>query len=134
MFIELLLETALADGTLAAAEQAIMSRVCQLLHIPAGIYAAMLNARTGGTQGSASGYRPAGRTTTSISQSYASLGLKPDATDAEVKKAYRKLVSQYHPDKLVSRNLPEEMIEMSKTRVREINAAYDQIKAAKGIK
>ncbi len=134
MFIELLLETALADGSLAAAEQAILSRVCQLLSIPAGIYAAMLNAKTGGARGPAGGYQQAGRTTMPLSQSYATLGLKPDATDAEVKKAYRKLVSQYHPDKLVSRNLPEEMIEMSKTRVREINAAYDQIKAAKGIK
>lgn len=134
MFIELLLETALADGALGAAEQAIISRVCQLLSIPSGIYAAMLNAKTGGAQGSAGGYSQTGRSTTPIGQSYATLGIKPDASDAEVKKAYRKLVSQYHPDKLVSRDLPEEMIEMSKTRVREINAAYDQIKAAKGIK
>jgi DnaJ like chaperone protein len=51
-----------------------------------------------------------------------------------VKKAYRKLVSQYHPDKLVSRGLPEEMMEMAKTRVREINKAYEHIKQARGIK
>lgn len=134
MFIELLLETALADGSLATAEQAILTRVCTLLHIPAGIYAAMLNAKMGGARGPTGGYQQAGRTTTPISQSYATLGLQMDASDAEIKKAYRKLVSQYHPDKLVSRDLPEEMIEMSKTRVREINAAYDQIKAARGIK
>lgn len=134
MFIELLLETALADGSFGEAEQAIMARVCALLHIPPGVFAAMLNAKTGGAQGSAGGYHQAGRSATPISQAYASLGLKQGASAAEVKKAYRKLVSQYHPDKLVSRNLPDEMIEMSKTRVREINAAYDQIKAATGIK
>lgn len=134
MFIELLLETSLADGALGNAEQAILNRVCQILHIPAAILAAMLSAKTGGAQGRAGGYQQAGRSNTPISQSYAALGLKPDASAAEVKKAYRKLVSQYHPDKLVSRDLPEEMIEMAKTRVREINAAYDQIKAAKGIK
>lgn len=134
MFIELLLETALADGGLGNAELAILNRVCQILHIPAAIFAAMLNAKASGSRGRAGGYQQAGRSTPPLSQSYATLGLKPDASAAEIKKAYRKLVSQYHPDKLVSRNLPEEMIEMSKTRVREINAAYDQIKAAKGIK
>ena len=70
----------------------------------------------------------------SLQQSYAALGLKADASAPEIKKAYRKLVSQYHPDKLVSQGLPEEMMEVSKKRVREINAAYDKIKASRGIK
>jgi DnaJ like chaperone protein len=69
-----------------------------------------------------------------LAQSYAKLGLKEGASDADVKRAYRKLVSQYHPDKLVSRGLPEEMMEVAKTRVREINTAYDQIKANRGFK
>ena len=60
--------------------------------------------------------------------------MKRDASEQEIKRAYRKLVSQYHPDKLVSQGLPEEMMEVSKRRVREINAAYDRIKASKGIK
>jgi DnaJ like chaperone protein len=42
------------------------------------------------------------------------------------------LVSQYHPDKLVSRGLPEEMMEVAKDRVRDINTAYDRIKQARG--
>ena len=54
------------------------------------------------------------------------------ASDAEIKRASRKLVSQYHPDKLVSRGLPEEMMEVAKNRVREINTAYDRIKQARG--
>jgi DnaJ like chaperone protein len=70
----------------------------------------------------------------SMAQAYAQLGLEANATDAEVKKAYRKLVSQYHPDKLVSHGLPEEMMDIAKTRVREINTAYDQIKQARGFK
>jgi len=133
MFIELLLEAALADGALTKAEQAILTRVCTVLHIPANIYSAMLRARQGGGASAGGGQRAAGNARP-INQAYASLGLKPDASDQEVKKAYRKLVSQYHPDKLVSRGLPDEMMEMSKKRVREINAAYDQIKSARGIK
>jgi DnaJ like chaperone protein len=79
------------------------------------------------------GRRPA-TSVASLDQAYAQLGLTRKASDAEIKKAYRKLVSQYHPDKLVSRGLPEEMMEMAKTRVRDINTAYDRIKQARGFK
>ena len=133
MFIELLLEAAMADGVLTSAEQAILMRSCTVLHIPANVFSAMLRARQGG--GSAYGSQQ--RTPEQgppIQQSYATLGLKVDASAQEIKRAYRKLVSQYHPDKLVSQGLPEEMMEMSKNRVREINAAYDKIKASRGIK
>jgi DnaJ like chaperone protein len=133
MFIELLIEAALADGALTAAEQAILVRSCTVLHIPANVFSAMLRARQGG----GSTYRDHQQHPNrgpSLNQSYAALGLKTDASTQEIKRAYRKLVSQYHPDKLVSQGLPEEMMEMSKNRVREINAAYDKIKAYRGIK
>lgn len=133
MFVELLLETAVADGTLAAAEQAVLVQACTVLHIPANVFSAMLRARQVGG-GSAQGNYQQVPTGVPLQQSYATLGLKEDASAQEIKRAYRKLVSQYHPDKLVSQGLPEEMMEMSKKRVREINAAYDKIKASKGIK
>ena len=134
MFVELLLEAAMADGTLTSAEQAILMHSCTVLHIPANVFSAMLRARQGGG-GSAYGNRQqAPRRGESLQQSYDSLGIKADASAQEIKRAYRKLVSQYHPDKLVSQGLPEEMMEMSKKRVREINAAYDKIKESRGIK
>ena len=134
MFVELLLEAAMSDGTLTAAEQAILVRSCTVLRIPANVFSAMLRARQGGGE-SAYGHRQrAPNRGQSIQQSYATLGLKADAGTQEIKRAYRKLVSQYHPDKLVSQGLPDEMMEMSKKRVREINAAYDNIKASRGIK
>ena len=134
MFIELLLEAALADGKLSTAEQAILTRACTVLHIPANIYSAMLRARQGGAQASSGSHQRGPGRGQSISQSYAALGLKADASTQEIKRAYRKLVGQYHPDKLVSRGLPDEMMDIAKKRVREINAAYDEIKAARGIK
>ncbi len=134
MFIELLLEAAMADGTLSPAERAILMRSCAVLHIPANVFSAMLDARQAGG-GSAHGqYQKVAGSGLSLQQSYATLGIKADASAQEIKRAYRKLISQYHPDKLVSQGLPEKMMEMSKKRVREINAAYDKIKMAKGIK
>lgn len=138
MFIELVLQAAMADGNISTAEQAVLARICAALHIPENIFVAMLRARQGGAyayagQSAGGGARPPVRGG-SLKQAYATLGLKEDAGAAQVKSAYRKLISQYHPDKLVSRGLPEEMMEVAKTRVREINAAYDAIKAAKGIK
>jgi DnaJ like chaperone protein len=140
MFMEILVESAFSSGAVTQAEHAILLKLARLLRIPGPVFAAMLAARgapgTYGGQGAGPG-RGRARVDSSrgtMAQAYAQLGLESSASDAEVKKAYRKLVSQYHPDKLVSHGLPEEMMEIAKTRVREINTAYDQIKQARGFK
>ena len=139
MFMEILVETAFSSGSITQAEHEILFRVARLLRIPGQVFSAMLNARgaAGSRYGDSGGgqRRPGpGNQVGSMAQAYAQLGIESSANDAEVKKAYRKLVSQYHPDKLVSRGLPEEMMEIAKTRVREINTAYDQIKQTRGFK
>ena len=137
MFMEILVEAAFSSGAITQAENEVLFKVARLLHIPGQVFSAMLHARGGasGQYRSAGGrQRQAGAQAGSMTQAYAKLGLETGASDAEVKKAYRKLVSQYHPDKLVSRGLPEEMMDIAKTRVREINTAYDQIKQSRGFK
>jgi len=137
MFMEILVEAAFSSGKVTQAEHQVLFRVASLLRIPGQVFSAMLNARgaAGSRYGdSGGGQRSPGKQVGSMAQAYAQLGLESGATDAEVKKAYRKLVSQYHPDKLVSRGLPEEMMEIAKSRVREINTAYDQIKQTRGFK
>lgn len=133
MFIEVLLEGAALDGRISAAEQQVLARVANAIQIPPAIYYAMFNAFTAsrGGPGASRGAAPA---VASLEQDFAALGLSKDASDQEIKRAYRKLVSQYHPDRLVSQGLPEEMMETAKNRVRDINLAYDRIKAARGIK
>ena len=57
---------------------------------------------------------------------YAALGLTADASDADVDLAYRRLISQYHPDKLV--DVADELRRQADAKAREINTAYDRIK------
>ena len=134
MFLQILVEAAFSSGALSQAEQALLVRVAGVLRIPGPVLSAMLAARgAGGARHDRAAGGPA-RALAGLEQAYAHLGLTGEASDAEVKRAYRKLVSQYHPDKLVSHGLPEEMMEVAKTRVREINTAYDRIKQARGFK
>ena len=134
MFMQILVEAAFSSGTVSQAEQALLARVAGVLRIPGQVLSAMLAARGMGGAGYERASGGPARALTGLDQAYAHLGLTSKATDAEVKRAYRKLVSQYHPDKLVSHGLPEEMMEVAKTRVREINTAYDRIKHARGFK
>ena len=66
-----------------------------------------------------------------LSEAYEVLGVAAAATDAEVKRAYRRQMSQNHPDKLVSRGLPESMLEMAKQKTQAIQAAYERIRVAR---
>lgn len=62
------------------------------------------------------------------------LGIKESDDIQTIKRAYRKLMNEYHPDKLVSKGLPKEMLESAKTRAQEIQAAYDLIKSERQFK
>lgn len=69
----------------------------------------------------------------SVNDAYAALGVSPDATDSECKKAYRRLMSQHHPDKLMAEGVPEEMVKLATERSQEIQNAWEQIRKARGI-
>ena len=73
--------------------------------------------------------RGAGRELVSLEDAYEVLGVEPGASDQEVKTAYRRLMNQHHPDKLVSRGLPESMMGVAEQKTQEIRAAYERIKS-----
>jgi DnaJ like chaperone protein len=77
-------------------------------------------------------YEQATRTDPVGKDPYAILGLTPDASDREIKRAYRKLISQHHPDKLG--DVPEELKRRAEERAREINTAYEKIQSQRGFK
>jgi len=130
MFVEILLDAALADGHLDTAAVAVMISVCNHLGITQSEFERMLNMRH-----NAAGYgRRAQSPQRSRSDPYRVLGVTPEASDREIKQAYRRLISQHHPDKLVSKGLPREMMELAKEKTAELTAAYDEIKKRRKIR
>jgi len=65
---------------------------------------------------------------------YTVLGVDSSATDKEIKRAYRKLMSQHHPDKLASKGLPEEMMQLAKEKAQDIQKAYEVLQNDRGFK
>jgi DnaJ like chaperone protein len=55
------------------------------------------------------------------------LGLKPDATSAEIKARYRKLARELHPDKQIAAGVPAEMVKLATERLARINNAYQAL-------
>jgi DnaJ like chaperone protein len=62
-----------------------------------------------------------------LEAAYSALGISMEADEAEVKKVYRKLVSQYHPDKIEGQGLPPEFINAANEYFKRIHAAYEYI-------
>ena len=89
----------------------------------------LLRAATSGTAGGRSDVPTQDR----LTHAYAALGVSQDAAPADIKRAYRKLISKNHPDKLAARGLPESMRAVAEERSRELNSAYDLIKSSRGI-
>ena len=66
-----------------------------------------------------------------LEPAYRTLGVADDASNDEIKKAYRRLMSQHHPDKLVARGLPESMAGIAEQKTHEVRTAYENLDAAR---
>ncbi len=120
MFVEIQIATALSDGKLDASEKKIIYTIGEILGFARSQIDHLFNI-VGGAEASSSD-----RLT--LSQAYKILGVKKGSSETEIKKAYRRLMSQHHPDKLVSKGLPDEMIQLATEKTQEIRKAYDLIK------
>jgi DnaJ like chaperone protein len=129
MFMEIQLSTALADSELHHDEQRILLNIAELLGFKQREFEQLLARSTAGKFYSQ--FRNSQNNSSSndiLSTSYKLLGVNEDCSDSELKKSYRRLMSQHHPDKLVSKGLPEEMMKLATEKTQEIKAAYERIK------
>ena len=127
MFLQVQVSAVAADGKVHPAEHDMLVRIARGLGLPESQVdqlEAMLRGahagHTGGSQSYSSGQQ--------IDDAYKVLGVSPSASDADIKRTYRKLMSENHPDKMAGRGMPESMREMAEERTREITHAYDVIK------
>jgi DnaJ like chaperone protein len=129
-FVQLQLQAAVGAGAIDIGKRELIERVGMALGVSraeVGRIEAMLRgyARQGG-----GGPSPA----ESLANAYGVLGVSDKASNDEVKTAYRRLMSQHHPDKLVARGLPASMKSVAEQKTQEVRAAYERIKAQRGLK
>jgi len=135
MFLEIQLQAAMADGSLDSVEEQLLLHIFSQLGFSRAMFERLVSmVRAAEHFSSRGGQRQAPPpTASSLNQAYQLLGVDKSASDADIKRAYRRLMNQHHPDKLVAKGLPEEMVKMANEKVQEIRAAYDQVKASRGM-
>lgn len=129
IFLQVQVMAVAADGKVHPAEHEMLVRVARRLGLTEADVAQLEALLRAGAGGPSAPDIPSGRR---LEDAYAALGVRPEATDADIKRAWRRLMSQNHPDKLAARGLPESMREIAEERSREINTAYEIVKAARG--
>ena len=124
-----LIVMALADGHFHPAEEALLTDIAGRLGYGSLAFNRLLDmvrnqANFGGGQVNSE---------VALEGAYKALGVTKDSNDAEIKRAYRKLMSQYHPDKLMGQGMPEDMVAIATEQAKEIQVAYELIKKNRAV-
>lgn len=148
IYLEILIQAAYADGRLDKKEVNILEQVAKILGFKQNellylisAFEAEIRFRQGRQQSSSGsrGQRTRGNyqksatysEAQSLDDAYRILGVSKNDDEKTIKKAYRKLMSEHHPDKLVSKGLPKQALELAKQKAQDIQAAYEFVKKNK---
>jgi DnaJ like chaperone protein len=124
MFFEIQIQATYADGILDDKEHDALKYIAQKLHFPINELKGLIQ------QFSAS----KNTNQLTVEDAYMILGADKNLTDKELKRTYRRLLAQHHPDKLVAKGLPEEMLKLANEKTQEIISAYELIKKHRDIR
>ena len=137
MFIEIQLRAALADGGIRAGEEQLLLRICDRLGFSRFEFQSLkrlLLAQQRFSSAASGGRRrtyTTARRNSNMDDAYAMLGLTAAASDTDITRAYRRLISQNHPDKLIAKGLPEEMMKIATEKTQQIRKAYELIRSSR---
>ena len=131
MLMEILIFEALADGKLDINEERVLLNISEKIGFSKQDYQRLVQMVLGQQHfhqsGSGQSHYQQQSSEDALKEAYAVLGITNAASKAEVKKAYRRQMNEHHPDKLVSKGMPEEMVKMATEKTQEIKAAYELI-------
>jgi DnaJ like chaperone protein len=130
-FVEIQMQAAVGAGAISRAKRDVLWRVASALDV-GRVELAQIEALVRAQHHRGGG--PGAGEAAQVDASYRVLGVSSEASDDEVKTAYRRLMNQHHPDKLVSRGLPKSSVALAEQRTHEIRTAYDRIKAYRAFK
>ena len=136
--VQMCLKVACADGPLNAEEEKLIRTAANVFGMDGKRYEAciapyMTSSYRGRTySNTGNGNAIAEPELFGIEHSYLVLGAAPTDSVEDIKKKYRKLVNDYHPDKIVSKELPEEFLKFANEKFKDIQAAYESVKAQRG--
>ena len=130
--LDYLVSLAIADGELHQAEQDVLRKIAGRLGFSSALFdkfIEMVKAQSQFKQsGGSGGYRESTSPGT-LQAAYTALGVEAAQTDAQIKRAYRKLISANHPDKLIGQGMPDDMVKLATERTQEIQTAYELVVA-----
>lgn len=123
MLLVYLIVMALSDGHIHSAEEVMLKDVARHFGYDQAAFKQILDMVLNQS------HFAGGQTTsaTSLEDAYKALGVSKESSDHEIKRAYRKLMSQYHPDKLMGQGVPEDMIAVATEQAKEVQVAYNLI-------
>lgn len=131
MFLEIQIQVAFADGTLDEEERQALHNIARLLGFSTRDLDRLLEMIIAGEQFHQQRSGSPQSSKEQLGNAYKVLGCSPEMSEQQIKKAYRKLMSQNHPDKLIAKGLPPEMMEVAKQKTQDIQSAYEIISKAK---
>jgi DnaJ like chaperone protein len=112
-----LFHIAKADGVFHPKEEEFLKNVARIFGFPESRFEHLKAQHIGG----------------GLEDPYTVLGIDPSVSDAELKKTYRKLIKEHHPDHLIAKGMPEEFINIANEKLAAINSAYDKIAKERGL-
>jgi len=131
MLLMFLFSTAAADGSVSTVEHDLLQSIATRIGFSTIAFEQLL--RMFAAQENFSNAPGAGTRGRSLAEAYTALGVEESVSDREVKQAYRRLMSQFHPDKLIAEGMPQDMIKMATERTQEIQNAWEQVRKARAI-
>lgn len=139
IFLEIQAQAALADGELHPNERKVLYIIAEELGVSRQQFDVFLRMMAGGEQfrqqqrgGHQNHYQSHNEPRSALQDACQLLGVSVNDEPVKIKRAYRKQMAIHHPDKLVAKGLPPQMMELAKQKAQNIQAAYDVIRQTKG--